>query len=548
MDLLPATPNLEGPTWRRWQDGSWYLPEKSLGWGIINWLAAYVRSPNGDGPFLPTLEQARFILWLYAVDESGRYTARRAVLRRAKGAGKDPISAALALAELCGPVDFDHFDEAGGPVGKPRHAAWVQAIAVSFEQNKNLFALFPVLITEKLKTTYGLEVNKFIIYSAAGGRLEAVTSSPYSMEGNRPTFCFLNETQWWVESNGGHDLVGIIEGNITKGGSRMLSICNAHVPGEDSVAERDYEAWQAIKSGSAVDFGFLYDALEAPADTPVSEIPAESDDPVGYAAGVAKLRAGIEVACGDATWLPVDAVLESILDVRNPVTESRRKHLNQVIAAEDSWIAPYEWDAAADPTAKLQPGDKITLGFDGSKSNDWTALVACRIEDGCVFLINAWNPERHGGEIPRGDVDATVRGCFAKYSVVGFRADVKEFEAYVDQWGRDFKRVLKVKASPANMVAYDMRGNKKAFSLDCERFLDAVLEKELSHDGNTVLRQHIINARRAPTTYSTIGIRKESKDSSRKIDAAVCAVLAYGLRQEFLMSKRNRSSRVAVIQ
>jgi phage terminase large subunit-like protein len=93
-----------------------------------------------------------------------------------------------------------------------------------------------------------------------------------------------------------------------------------------------------------------------------------------------------------------------------------------------------------------------------------------------------------------------------------------------------------------------MRGNKKHFALDCERFLDAVLEKELSHDGNTVLRQHILNARRNPTTYDAIAIRKASKDSSRKIDAAVTAVLAYGIRQEFLMSKRNRSTRVAVIR
>jgi len=547
-ELLPQSPNIEGPTWRKTVDGDWWLPEQTLGWGLINWLANYVRSPDGEGPFLPTLEQARFILWLYAVDENGRYTARRAVLRRQKGAGKDPLAAALALAELCGPVVFDRFDLRGEPIGKPRHAAWVQAIAVSFEQNKNLFALFPVLITEQLKKTYKLEVNKTIIYSGAGGRLEAVTSSAYAMEGNRPTFCILNETQWWVDSNGGHELAGVVEGNTTKGGSRMLSICNAHIPGEDSVAERDYNAWQSVKAGDAADIGLLYDALEAPADTPVSEIPSERDDPEGYKAGIAKLRQGIEIARGDATWVPIDAVIESILDVRNPVSESRRKFLNQVVAMEDSWIAPYEWDALANPEAVLAPKDQITLGFDGSKSNDWSALVACRISDGCIFLIKAWNPEKTGGEIPRADVDATVRSCFERYDVVAFRADVKEFESYVDQWSRDFRRVLKVKATNGNIVAYDMRGNKKAFALDCERFLDSVLERELAHDGNVVLRQHILNAKRHPTNFDAISIRKASKDSSKKIDAAVCAVLAYGGRQEFLMSKRNRSRRVAVIK
>ena len=84
--------------------------------------------------------------------------------------------------------------------------------------------------------------------------------------------------------------------------------------------------------------------------------------------------------------------------------------------------------------------------------------------------------------------------------------------------------------------------------MDCERFLDSVLEHELSHDGNVVLRQHVLNARRHPTNFDAISIRKASKDSSKKIDAAVCAVLAFGGRQEFLMSKRSRSRRVAVIK
>lgn len=551
--LLPAQPNIVGPVWRKTQDQSWWLPEQTLGWGVINWLANYVKSPGGEHagePFMPTLEQARFILWWYAVDDDGRYAYRAGVLRRLKGWGKDPLSAALALAELCGPVAFDRFDLRGEPIGKPRHAAWVQIVAVSHEQTKNTMSLFPVMVSTQLKKDFGLEVNKTIIYSEAGGRIEAVTSSPYAMEGNRPTLVIRNETQWWVESNDGHQLAGVIEGNVTKTfGARTLSICNAHIPGEDSVAEREYDAWQAVQAGDAVDVGVLYDALEAPADTPVSEIPSEREDPEGYAAGIVKLREGVEIARGDSTWLPVDSIIESILDLKNPVTESRRKFLNQVNAAEDSWIAPYEWDAVAQPEAALEKGERITLGFDGSKSNDWTALVACRVSDGCLFLIKAWNPEKHeNGEVPRPDVDATVRSCFQRYEVVGFRADVYQFEAHVDQWSRDFRRSIKVNASPNNPVAFDMRGHKKRFAMDCERFLDAVLEKELTHDGNIVLRQHILNARRFPTIYDAIAIRKASKDSSKKIDGAVCAVLAFGVRQDFLMSRKARTRRVAVIK
>jgi phage terminase large subunit-like protein len=519
----------------------------------LNWWAQYVKTPGGENAgeaFMPTLEQARWVLWWYAVDEEGKYAYRNGVFRRMKGHGKDPLAAALALVELCGPVAFSHFDSDGEPVGKGRHAAWVQIVAVSQEQTKNTMSLFPVMVSRLLKDDYSLEVNKTIIYSEAGGRIEAVTSSPHSMEGNRPTLVIRNETQWWVDATAGHDLAGVIEGNVTKiPGSRTLSICNAHIPGEDSVAERDYDAWQAVQSGDAVEVGTLYDALEAPAGTPVSEIPSEREDPEGYLEGIQKLREGIEIARGDSVWLPVDAILDSVLDVKNPVTESRRKFLNQVNASEDSWIAPYEWDAVAAPEAKLEKGDRITLGFDGSKSNDWTALVACRVEDGCLFLIKAWNPVKYPNEVvPREDVDATVRSMFERYDVVAFRADVREFESYVDQWGRDFKKKIKVNASPASPVAFDMRGQTKRFALDCERFLDSVLEQELSHDGNVTLRQHVLNARRYPTTFDAISIRKASKDSSKKIDCAVCGVLAFGARQDYLMSKRHRTRKAVVVR
>ena len=573
-ELAPAPPHIVGPSWRKTVDGEWYLPERTLGWGVLSWMSEYVNTPGGhDDPnrlrlliemseagipvnenmFLPTDEQVRLLLWWYAVDENGQYVYREGVIRRLKGWGKDPFAAALALAEMCGPVAFSHF-EGGDPVGKPRSVAWVTIAAVSQDQTKNTFSLFPVMISKKLKADYGLDVNRFIIYSQAGGRIEAATSAPASVEGNRPTFVIQNETQWWGAGpdgkvNEGHAMASVIEGNMSKvDGSRTLSICNAHVPGTETVAEKAYVEWQDVQSGKSVDTGMMYDALEAPADTPISEIPSEREDPVGFAEGLEKLRQGLIVARGDSTWLPVEDIIKSILSTKNVVTESRRKFLNQVNAAEDSWLSPQEWDRVAVPGATLDPKEKITLGFDGSKSNDWTALVACRVSDGMLFLIKVWNPDKHCGEVPREDVDATVRSMFERYDVVAFRADVKEFEAYVDQWGRLFKKRLKVNASPNNPVAFDMRGQQKRFAFDCERLEDAVIEQEVSHDGNPVLRQHVLNAKRHPTNYDAIAIRKATKDSSKKIDAAVCAVLAYGARQDYLMSKKARSGRVVAVR
>ena len=538
-----------GPTWTRGEDGRFILPERTLGWGVINWLYEYVLTPGGPHAgeaFMPTMEQARFIVWWYAVDETGRFVYRDGILRRLKGWGKDPLAGALALVELCGPVEFSHFDETGQAVGKPKYDPWVQIAAVSQDQTRNTFTLFPALISPKLKEEYGLDLHKTLIYDKRGKMIEGVTSSPLALEGKRPTFVIMNETQWWVEQNDGKAMAMVIEGNVTKaayGTCRALRICNAHVPGQDSVGEDDWEAYLKTAAGKAMDTGVLYDALEAPSDTPVSEIPPLDEDPDGFWEGIEKLKQGLETARGDAVWLDIDNIVSSILDIRNPVSESRRKFLNQVNASEDSWISPAEWDRLTSDI-RLEPGDTITLGFDGSKSNDHTALSACRVSDGAVFLLRSWDPENYPtGEIPRDEVDATVRSAFERFKVVAFRADVREFEAYIDSWGKDYKRKLKINASPNNPVAFDMRGQKKKFALDCERFLDAVLEEELVHNGDPALRWYVLNAHRNPTNYDAVSIRKESKDSSRKIDGAVTAVLAYGARQELLLNKRWRGEK-----
>ena len=460
IELAPAPAYVTGPTWRRLTTGKWWLPEKSLGWEVLNWMAQNLLQPSGPRAgeaFLPTLEQARFLLWWYAVDEHGRFSYRNGVLRRLKGWGKDPLAAAMSLCELAGPVVFSHWDQHGDPVGVARHSAWIQIAAVSQDQTRNTFTLFPAMASEKLRTEASLELNKTIIFARNGGMIEAVTASPLAMEGKRPTFVIKNETQAWLENNAGHAMSNVITGNVDKapyGGCRSLAICNAHIPGEDSIAERDWDAYQAVQAGTAVDTGMLYDAIEAPADTPVSELAALSEDPAAYDQALDRLRHGITIARGDAEWLDVDSVIQSILDVRNPVTESRRKFLNQINAAEDSWIAPTEWDACKEPV-KLEKGDRITLGFDGSKGQDWTALVACRVEDGALFPVKVWDPEKYDGEIPRDHVDKTVQWCFAQYDVVAFRADVREFESYVDQWAVKFRKKLKLKATPKHPIAYE---------------------------------------------------------------------------------------------
>lgn len=72
-----------GNTWRVNEDGSWYLPERTLGWQILGWCSSYLKNEDGD-PWRFTSEQARFLLWWYAVDDRGRFLYRTGILQRLK--------------------------------------------------------------------------------------------------------------------------------------------------------------------------------------------------------------------------------------------------------------------------------------------------------------------------------------------------------------------------------------------------------------------------------------------------------------------------------
>jgi hypothetical protein len=149
-------------------------------------MAEYLNSPTGEGPFKATAEQARFILWWFAIDERGEFVYRTGVMQRLKGHGKDPLAAALSLVELCGPSRFSHFDESGSPVGTRCRNALVMVSAVNQEQTSNTADMFPVLMTPQFRSEFGIDAGIELIRAFGGtSKLKAVTSSPRALEGAR---------------------------------------------------------------------------------------------------------------------------------------------------------------------------------------------------------------------------------------------------------------------------------------------------------------------------------------------------------------------------
>lgn len=537
-------PVVVGPTWRRNAGGAFVLPRRTLGYQVLAWTHQWLLQPDGPDSGQPwefTQEQARFVLWWYAVDRADRFAYRNGVFRRMKGHGKDPLGAVLCAIEMVGPSRFGWWDSAGRPVAIPNPAAWVQTAATSHEQTKNTMTLFPGLFSPSAIGEYGIDLGKERIYARGGTvRIEAVTSSPATLEGARSTFVLMNETHHWNGSNEGHEMASVIQRNLAKsrdGAARALAITNAHQPGEDSVAERDWEAWLKIDSKRSRATGFLYDSLEAPAETVLADREM--------------LHAALTIARGDSTWLDVERLIEEIYDPRTPPSTSRRFYLNQVVAAEDAWCTPQEWDANADESRQLEAGDQIALFFDGSKSDDTTGLLACRIGDGAVFRIGEWakpEPAQPGWTVPREQVDGVVDHVFATYDVVAFFADpgtgedesgARYWDALLDRWANEYGERLCAWAvqsgSNRHAVLWDMRdtAHQKDFTAAVERALADIQAKDFPHNGDTRLKLHVSHARRWPNRYG-ITIGKESRTSARKIDLAVCAIGARMVRRIYL--------------
>lgn len=549
-----------GPTWKRGPDGKFILPEYTLGWHCLAWTKTYLQHYVGK-PWQYTPEQARLTLWWYAMDPvTNRFLWRDGVIQRLKGWGKDPVVASWGAFEFVGPCRFDKVADEGNewgvkpgqPLGMQHPAAWVQMAAVSQDQTRNTMTLFPSILSRRAIEEYRIDLGKEIIYADKGrARIEAVTSSPRALEGGRPTATYPNETHHWLESNSGHDMAAVIERNATKsagGQSRTMAITNAFEPGEDSVAERTRDAYEAMDAGRAVDTGLFYDSLEAPPEAKLTE---------------AWIEPTLKAVRGDSVWLDIPSLRASILDVRNPPSRSQRFWYNRIAAAEDAWLARYEWDACKREDLALTDGDEVVLFFDGSKSDDATGLCACRMSDGLVSALGVWqkpanwpSPNSPGYvpyRVPRDDVHGVVENAFARFKVQAFFADPGSgqddddgemyWDAYIDLWGQTWGTKLalrSVQSGPkAHAVRWDMRDprNQETFTEAVKRTHTDVLERSLLHDGHKTLRTHVINARRRTNRWG-VTIGKEHRESARKIDLAVCMVGARMLRRMILNSPK----------
>jgi len=536
-----------------------------LGWAWVEHFCVHGpgdvqgESVDLDGEF------GGFIVDSYALREDGRKLYDSVVISRGKGRAKSELAAFVGLFEALGPCrfagfaeggevfqwrDFTYEYEPGEPMGRFVTYPFIRCLATEETQAGNTYDNIHFNLTEgplaEVMLAGGAGLTR--VFLPGGGEIVPSTASSSAKDGGKETCTIFDETHLYVTPEL-RRMYKTVDRNCRKRKDAQpwaLQTTTMYQPGDDSVAEKTHERAKLIAEGKSRSARLLFDHREAPANVDLSD-----RDQL-----VAALR---EVYGPFADVLDLDGIIENeFWNIEKDPEDSRRYFFNQPTAARDAWATKPQWAACARPDIVVADSSPIVMFFDGSKTDDASALVGCDVETGHVFTLACWEkpdgPLGKDWEVDRSDVDRVVRQVFATREVVGFFADLKEFESYVDAWAEEFGDRLVVQATGgrhAHAVAFDMRGRVREFTEACDRALIDIHEGDLTHDGDSRLQRHVLNARRKPNRYG-VSITKEGRESPKKIDLAVCAVGARMLRRMLLASpewakrrkKRQRTGRV----
>lgn len=202
------------------------------------------------------------------------------------------------------------------------------------------------------------------------------------------------------------------------------------------------------------------------------------------------------------------------------------------VAGDQWWMLPDVWrDGELDE--RLKPGERIAIGFDGSRYADATALVGCRIEDGFVQVLGMWeapsSPPPTDWEVSSGEVGALLAEVMDEYAVVRGYFDPPLWQSEIDGWAREFGEtpVMRFWTARARMMAA------------VERFRTDNVARSVPHAPDDRLDRHILNAQVKITRGGYWLTRRSERE---KIDGAIATVLAYEARCDALLGDVDRTS------
>lgn len=167
--------------------------------------------------------------------------------------------------------------------------------------------------------------------------------------------------------------------------------------------------------------------------------------------------------------------------------------------------------------------ERVCIGFDGSSSDDWTAIRIERDDywqstptygpDGHPTI---WDPSSWGGSIPRADVNAAVDELFDRFDVERMYCDPPGWQSEIDRWASKY--------GDDHVIEWPTyRVTQMHAALD--RFVTDLTTGLLTHDGCPITATHVANARKLARPGDKYILGKPNQN--QKIDVAMASVLAH---------------------
>ncbi len=521
----------------------WAVTWPTLGHLASDWVEQHCRIPDmwrrGE-PFLWCDWQFWCAANHYRIRPNVRYNPKRPPLNRAfhyrrsqiigpQKSGKGPWSATLVCLEAVGPSQFagwasagdvyhcaDHgcgcgwtwHYEPGEPMGQRHPSPLIQITATSEDQTDNIYRPLQSMIRlGPLKDLLKVREGFIRIMGDSGDpevdRIDVVTAAANSRLGNPVSFVAQDETGLWVKSNGMIRVAETQRRGAAGMGGRTMETSNAFDPAEDSVAQR-------TMSSDAKDVFRFWD--EPPADLSFRN--------------KRERRRILRHVYRSSPWVNLDSIEAEAVELmeRDP-SQAERFFGNRIKAASDAYFDPRAWAKIEEP--KTVPDKAIvTLGFDGSMYDDWTAIRARWVSEEGLYGFTPtfadgkptwWNPAECGGEVPRGEVEAAVTELFDRYTVVRMYCDPELWQSEIDGWAATWGgRKPRVIQWPTNRT--------KPMAAALERLRVDIGTGGLTHDADPTMLAHLRNASRVRRVG---GIVIAKPNDNQKIDLAMADCLAH---------------------
>jgi phage terminase large subunit-like protein len=374
--------------------------------------------------------------------------------------GKSSLLAALALYHLLVTVDAECVIAASS-----RDQA-----TILLRQARGLIRRSPAL--SRLMTVKQRE----IVSTVDGGRIRVMASDENTADGVIPTLALVDE----LHRHKSADLYGVFRDGLGPRAGRMITISTA---GDDETSPLGVMRAAAHKLPTVERDGAYRYCRNSDGSYVMHEWALEADDDLGDMDVVKRAN--------PASWQTVEALRRRHESPSMTPWQWARFACGVWVKGEGSAIQPQDWDALFEDGVEIPAGSPVWVGMDLGWVKDTTALVPLWWEREDRRVIGEpviLEPPGDGTLLDDRKIVGALLGLADRFEVLGV---VYDPAAGAQQMVQQLEREHDI-----TFVEHSQKSSP--MSLADGRLMEAIRRKALVHNGNRVLRQHVLNAVEVP--------------------------------------------------